>query len=68
MRIQNIRSGLVGGCRIGCEFKYTGVPTPTSPQLTQHLVLVECSETGLSQRKLLPVHFVPMQRSKGENR
>jgi len=27
----------------------------------QHLVLVERSATGLSQRKLLPVRFVPMQ-------
>ena len=27
----------------------------------QHLVLVERSPTGLSQRKLLPVRFVPMQ-------
>ena len=27
----------------------------------QHLVLVEHSATGLSQRKLLPVRFVPMQ-------
>ena len=27
----------------------------------QHLVLLERSTTGLSQRKLLPVRFVPMQ-------
>ena len=61
MWIQSVRSGLVGGRRIGCEFKYTGAPTSTPPQLTQHLVLVERSATGLSQRKLLPMRFVPMQ-------
>jgi len=27
----------------------------------QHLVLLERRPTGLSQRKLLPVRFVPMQ-------
>ena len=61
MGVQSIRSGLASKRRIGCEFKYTGAPTSTSPQLTQYLVLLERSATGLSQRKLLPVRSVPMQ-------